>query len=107
MPVNASFTVMKMPKFKPLKTPDGWCVNIPAQFSRDGKRLRRFFASREQAETFASRLRAQIAQHGTAVRILSPTKTDVALRAFAMLGENVQPETLLEAVREYVGRHNT
>jgi integrase len=97
---------MKAPRFKAVKTQKGWRLNIPATFSPDGKRSRRFFPSRDEAEGFATKLRTQLVQHGTGMRILSPAKADSAVRAFAMLGgEDAAPETLLDAVREYINRH--
>src|SRR6266487_4667409 len=98
---------MKAPRFKAVKTPKGWRLNVPAALSPHGKRSRRFFPSREKAEGFATKLRTQLTQHGTATRILPPARADSAVRAFAMLGEDAAPETLLDAVREYLGRHNT
>jgi integrase len=99
---------MKIARFKPVKTWEGWRLNIPAAFSANGKRSRQFFQTREKAEGFASKLRMRVAQHGNgSARVLPPAQADAALRAFAMLGEDAGPETLLDAVREYVNRHNT
>jgi integrase len=95
---------MKTPRFKPVKAPEGWRVNIPAT-TPDGKRSRRFFQSRDEAEGFAAQLRSQFAQLEGA-RILPPAQADAAGRAFVMLGEDAAPETLLIAVREYLKRHN-
>jgi integrase len=98
---------MKTPRFKVVKAPEGWRLNIPAAFSPDGKRVRRFFSSRDEAEGFAQNLRTRFLQHGTGTRILPPAQADCAVRAFAMLGEDAAPETLLDAVREYLNRHKT
>src|SRR6266567_2556899 len=98
---------MKAPRFKAVKTPKGWRLNVPAALSPEGKRSRRFFRNRDEAEGFSTQLRTQLAQHGTGTRVLPPAQADSAVRAFAMLGEDAAPETLLDAVREYVGRHNT
>jgi hypothetical protein len=94
-------------RFKPVKTPKGWRLNVPASLSSNQKRSRRFFQSREEADGFASKLRTQLAQHGTGAQILPPAQADAAVRAFAMLlGEDdAAPETLLDAVREYINRH--
>ena len=98
---------MKIPRLRPVKTWEGWRLNVPPTISPDGKRLRRFFPTREAAESFANRLRRQLAQYGAGARILPPAEADAAVRAFSMLGEDAAPETLLDAVREYVDRHNT
>ena len=97
---------MRIPKFKPIKTWEGWRVNVPGILSANGKRSRRFFASRDQAEGFAAQLRAKLFEHGIAAPVLPPVKADVACRAFKMLGE-VPPENLIDAVREYKARHNS
>jgi len=97
---------MKTPRFRPIKSPEGWRVNVPSSLSKDGKRVRRFFPTRDAADAFASQLRSQLAQHGFGAKILPPAHTDAAARAFVILGEDAAPETLLEAAREYVDRHN-
>ena len=98
---------MKAPRFKAVKTPKGWRLNVPASLSPEGKRSRRFFQSRDEAQGEAAKLRTQLAQHGTGTRILPPAQADSAVRAFAMLGEDAAPETLLDAVREYINSHKT
>jgi integrase len=98
---------MKTPRFKVVKAPEGWRVNVPIALSPDGKRVRRFFRSREEAEGFAKRLRMHLLQQQTDARVLPPAQADAASRAFAMLGEDAAPEALLEIVREHVNRHNT
>ncbi len=97
---------MKRPRFKPVKTPKGWRLNVPPALSPDQKRSRRFFSNREEAEGFAAKLRAQVTERGTSARILAPTRADAAVRAFALLGEESDPETLIQAVREHIARHN-
>jgi integrase len=96
---------MKAPRFKPVKTSKGWRLNIPAAFSANGKRSRQFFQSREKADGFASELRTRVVQHGTSTQILPPAQADAVVRAFTMLGKDAAPETLLDAVREYLNRH--
>src|SRR5262245_4575644 len=98
---------MKAPRFKAVKTSKGWRLNIPATLSPEGNRSRRFFQGRDEAEGFATKLRMQLAKHGASAPILPPAQADSALRAFAMLGKDAAPETLLDAVREYLARHNT
>lgn len=97
---------MKLPRFKPLKTQKGWRLNIPAALSGEGRRSRRFFPSREEAEGFACKLRAERTEHGTRARVLPTSKADAAIRAYRILGPDASPETWLEAVREYVQRHD-
>jgi integrase len=99
---------MKAARFKLKETSKGWQVNIPGSLSPSGKRSRRYFPSRSQAEAFASRLRIQFVQHGTGLRILAPAHADAAVRAFATLEEfSDAPEILLEAANEYADRHRS
>src|SRR2546429_4867104 len=98
---------MKAPRFKVVKTSEGWRVNVPAALSGEKKRARKFFRTREQAEGFANNIRTKFIEHGTSARILPPGQTEAATRAFALLGANATPEILIEAAREYVERHNT
>jgi integrase len=101
---------MKQPRFNPVKAPEGWRVNVPAAYSETNKRERRFFSTKEDADTFAQKLREQIMQHGAGARILPPVQADAALRAFELLGERLgeraTPETLVDAVSEYIDRHD-
>lgn len=97
---------MKTPRFKFAKTAGGWRINVPAFLSPEGKRSRRFFRSRGEAEGFAGNLRMRFLQQKTDARVISPAESDAASRALEILGENASPETLIEAVREYVARHN-
>jgi integrase len=97
---------MKTPQFKLVKTAGGWRINVPAFLSPEGKRSRRFFRNREEAEGFAGNLRMHFLQQKTDARVISPAESDAASRALEILGENASPETLIEAVREYVARHN-
>ncbi len=97
---------MKAPRFKSVKSSKGWRVNVPGALTEDGNRSRRFFPSREEADGFATKFRAQLTERGTSARILAPQKADAALRAFALLGDNAEPEMLVTAVREYVARHD-
>jgi integrase len=98
---------MKAPRFKVVKTSKGWRVNIPAILSAEKKRARKFFRTREEAEGFATNVRAKFVEHGANAHILPPAQAEAATRAFALLGDTAGPETLIEAAREYVERHNT
>ena len=49
----------RMPEFRILETPKGYCVSVPACLDGRGKRRRKFFQRREDAEKFASKLRGQ------------------------------------------------
>ena len=95
-----------MPKrfaLKPTKTgPETapWCVNVPARISLSGKRERKFFDTKGQAETFATQQRTRVENYGTSATILSPGQLEQAAAAF----EQLKPfgATLGEAVGQYV-----
>jgi hypothetical protein len=57
MPRHASFQVRK--------SADGWALSIPASAASDGKRHRRFFARKEDAEALARKLRGA---HNSGIR---------------------------------------
>jgi len=45
------------PEFIPVKTVDGWMVSVPGAMSATGRRVRRFFDSKDKAEKFGARMR--------------------------------------------------
>jgi integrase len=91
---------MRLIKLLPKKTPKGWRINIPEILSESGKRQRLFFPTRDDAERFASPLRRNY-RSGESDRLLPPTKTRFAIRAFDILGDR-PPEELLQAVQSWV-----
>lgn len=96
---------MKTARFEPKKTSAGWRINVPAPLSETGARSRRFFETKEGATGFAQSLRNRVSQHGVSSRLLPPVESDLATRAFKML-EGHAKEVILDAVREYLDRHN-
>ena len=97
---------MKAPRFQVVKTSKGWRVNVPAVLSSTKKRSRRFLSTREQAEGFATKLRAKFIEYGASGHVLPPAQADAASRALAVLGAGGTPELLIDAAREYVERRN-
>jgi integrase len=91
---------MKSIKLLPKRTPKGWRINIPPPLSETGKRQRLFFQSRDEAERFASPLRRNY-RNGDIDRILSPTKSLFASRAFELLADR-PPEELFQAVKLWI-----
>ena len=94
-----------MPKrfaLKPTKTGPKtapWCINIPARISLSGKRERKFFRTRGEAETFATQQRTRVENYGTSATILSPGQLEEAASAF----EQLKPfgVSLGEAIGQY------
>lgn len=97
---------MKTPRFKPVKTEKGWRLNVPAALSSNNKRVREFYSTREKADGRATELRSRLVAHGRSACVLPPAQADAAARAFALLGPDRGPEVLLQAVQEFVERHN-
>lgn len=91
---------MKPLRLIPKKTPKGWRINVPPILSENGKRQRFFFASRDKAEQFVSPIRKKY-KSGSFDRVLSPTKSLFAYRAFELLGDR-PPEELFQAVKRWL-----
>jgi len=91
----------KRPVFKPLETPDGWMVSIPASMSGIGKRQKRYFPEFKEAERFAKSLRGDYHQ-GLRGGTIPPELAIDAARAAAIL----EPYglTLVEAARQVAER---
>lgn len=91
---------MKPIKLRPRKTSKGWSINIPPLLSETGKRRRLFFPTRQEAETFAYPLRRSY-RMGEIQKVLPPTHSRFAVRAFELLGDK-PPEELFQAVRAWI-----
>lgn len=81
-----------------------WCVNVPARISLSGKRERKFFETRKEAETFGKDQRTRVENYGTSATMLSPGQLEEAAKAF----EQLRPlgATLNEAVSEFIARRD-
>jgi hypothetical protein len=51
-------------KFEPIKRPEGWQINVPSSMTPDGRRVRRFFETRDDARAFAEKLSIQYKNEG-------------------------------------------
>src|SRR5260370_1212122 len=96
---------MKAPRFKPVRSSKGWRLNIPATLAVDGKRSRRFFKSRDEAEGEARKRGTNFVRHGPGTRFLPPAKGEGAARAYTILEKDPARKTLLDAFRKYLNRH--
>jgi integrase len=81
-----------------------WCVNIPARISESGKRERKFFATKNAAQTYGKSHRIRIENYGTAATLLTPGQLEEAAKAFEQL--RLFNATLNEAVVEFMARRN-
>jgi integrase/recombinase XerD len=78
----------KAVSFKPLpyasqKTP--WLVNVPARFTNSGKRERRFFKKKSEAEEFARQQRIRVQNYGASATALPAGRVEEASIAFERL----------------------
>jgi integrase len=74
--------------FKPLpyanpSTP--WVINVPARFTSSGKRERRFFKKKTEAEEFARQQRIRVQNYGTSATALPAGRVEEASIAFERL----------------------
>jgi len=92
----------KPPKFKPINSPRGWRVNIPAKLSDTGVRQQRYYQSRDMAEAEAKRFREDFRENGNRACVLPPRVADDALAAWELL----KPHgiTFMAAVKEVIAR---
>ena len=95
---------MKRVRLTPKKTREGWLLNIPPTLSETGKRQRRFFSSRDEAERHAAPLRQEY-REGKAGKLLPPDQGRFASRAFELLGDR-PPEEIVEAARLWMEKRN-
>jgi hypothetical protein len=75
----------KQAKFRPLNTPEGWRLNIPAKLTMSGKRERYFFRTREEALAEAAKLRERRKVFGDNATAISPTLAEQATAAALLL----------------------
>ncbi len=96
----------KEAKFTPVKTGVSqypWRINIPAGLSESGKRERRFFSTRVEAQTFADQQKTRIQNFGVFENGLTASQREAAASAFRLLGD-VSPQRLVEIVEQFLAR---
>ena len=104
--IRATVVAMKRTSLAPKKTTlekYPWRVNLPASISANGKRERRFFATKIEATTFCEQQSVRLDNFGRNSTTLSPGQLEQAAMAFARLPEGV---ALNVVVSEYLTRHN-
>ena len=87
------------------KQKDKWGVSIPPELSGSGKRERRFFTKKTEAEAFAKAGTTRLLNDGTAAMELSRMERDIASKAFLLLRKGLpscDPSVLLQAVDEFL-----
>src|SRR5579871_4213282 len=96
----------KRAKFTPTRsgTPEHpWRVNVPANLSESGRRERRFFSTKREAETFAETEKNRIENFGSSTSGLTPAQREAAATAFRLL-ENSPTSQLVAIVEEHLAR---
>jgi integrase len=81
-----------------------WRVNLPATISGSGKRERRFFAKKPEAETFCRQQRTRLQNFGRNSSTLTPGQLEEASMAFERLAPFSAPLNVV--VAEYIARRD-
>ena len=81
-----------------------WRVNLPANISSTGKRQRRFFETKQAAETFCRQQRTRLQNYGRNSSTLTPGQAEEAAMAFERLAPYAVP--LNTVVLDFIERHN-
>lgn len=77
----------RLTKFAVTNTQRGWLVNVPPSKSDSGKRVQRYFPTREKANEFARGLKDNHKEFGEQARTLSPGLAEDAISALALLND--------------------
>jgi integrase len=83
-----------------------WIINVPASLSPTGKRQRRFFATREQAEVECELLKTRKFNFGHSLSSLSPARIAEAVGCYERLEQGAPGTSLSYAVTEFLALHN-
>jgi integrase len=70
----------RIPRFKVVDTPRGWCVNLPASMSPSGRRERHYHKTKEKALATAKKFREESREHGAQAVAIGPALADEALQ---------------------------
>jgi hypothetical protein len=81
-----------------------WWISIPPKLSGTGRRQKRYFSTKEEADGEAQRIRIRKENHGTASKLLSPADEQQAASAFKLLKDYGSEAQLTEIVGEYLDR---
>ena len=97
---QATFT----PRHDPSRKKSPWWISIPPKLSSDGKRQKRFFATKELALGEIQRLKVRKENHGTAAKLLSPADEQQAVTALRLIRNRGITLQLSEIVGDYISR---
>jgi site-specific recombinase XerD len=84
-------------KFEPVKTPNGWRLNVPAKYTESGKRERHFFDTQKKAAAAAKDFKKAAEEFGHRSQAITPSLAEAATEAADILAP--WKVSLLEAAR--------
>ncbi|MGA8655666.1 MAG: hypothetical protein WB586_05905, partial [Chthoniobacterales bacterium] len=104
MPKNSSLRPRRLPSLgnEALQ----WVVNVPASLSPTGKRQRRFFATRQQAEVECELLKTRKFNFGHSLSSLSPTRIAEAVTCYERLEKGAPGVSLSHAITNFLAMHH-
>ena len=88
----------------PKRVSSPWWISIPPRLSDSGKRQKRYFKTKAEAEGAAERIKIRKENHGTAAKLLSPADEQQAVSAFKLLRDFGSETQLSEIVGDYLDR---
>jgi integrase len=98
---------MRPASLKPYKSDTSpnrqWCVDVPPHLSDTGKRKRKFFETEKEAKAECETLKARRDNFGNSLVAMTPARIAEASEALKILSPH--GTSLLDAVRDYVRRH--
>jgi integrase len=100
MPKTSSLRPRRLPSLGNEALP--WVINVPATLSPTGKRQRRFFATRQQAEVECELLKTRKFNFGHSLSSLSPARIAEAVACYQRLDQGAPGVSLSHAVTEFL-----
>jgi integrase len=82
-----------------------WCVNVPGELSPTGKRQRRFFGTKLDAEVACEQLKTRRVNFGHSLSSLSATRVAEASACYQRLDRDAPGVTLTAAVTDFLECH--
>ncbi len=90
------------PKCDRTRAQSPWWISIPPKLSETGKRQKRFFSNKAEAEVAIQQLKVRKENHGTGAKLLSPADEQQAAAAFKLLREAHLNVQLSEIVGKFI-----
>jgi integrase len=103
MPKNSSLRARRLPSLG--NDALQWVINVPASLSPTGKRQRRFFGTREQAEVECELLKTRRINFGHSLLTMSPERIAEAKACYQRLELECPGVTLPQATEEFISVH--